>query len=127
MNAETDIPPLNVFVVGTAEKGEKRPKELRVSHKTLVLNASNPAIEIAGYDPARDEIYMSVLDNPIVLSNSYGQANDLANITGAMTAPNGRLLPVSNGAEYCIKGPNETWISTNVYPTRVGISVVREI
>lgn len=127
MSAEIDIPPLNVYVVGTAVKGDKRPKETRVSHKTYVLNASNPVLQIGGYDPARLEIYINVLDNPVVLSGSIGQASDLSNTTGTMLSPNGRLLGVSNGSEYCFKGENEAWISTNTYPTRVAVSVVREI
>jgi hypothetical protein len=124
---ETEIPPLNVYVVGTSVKGDKRPEELRTSHKTYVLNAINPVLQIAGYDPARQELYISVLDNPVVLSGSIGQASDTVNTTGTMQNPNGRLLPVSNGAEYCCKGQNEAWISTNTYPTRVAISVVRKI
>lgn len=125
--SHTEIAPLEVIVVGTTVQGEKRPKEYRTSHRTAVLTSTNPTFNIAGYDPARCEIYLNVLDNPVVLSGSIGAASDLANTTGTLTAPNGRLLPVSNGSEYCVKGPDELWLSTNTFPTRVGMTIVREI
>lgn len=122
------IPPLDVNIVsGTVDIGTKRPKERRASHKTVVLNAANPTYNVAGYDPARKTIYFNVLDNPVVLSDSIGQASDLANTTGTMINPNGRLLAVSNGSEYCFESQDEVWLSTNVYPTRVGFTIIREI
>lgn len=125
--SHTEIEPLQVVIVGTTIEGEKRPKEYRTSHRTMVLTAANPYQNIAGYDPARCEIYLNVLDNPVVLAGSIGQASDLGNTTGTMTAPNGRLLSLSNGSEYCIKGPDEQWLATNTYPTRIGMTIVREI
>ena len=126
--SHSDIPPLEVHVVGgTVDVGEKRPKELRTSHRTIVLNAANPSANVAGYDPARKEIYLNVLDNPVVVSDSTSMANDAANLTGTMTNPNGRILPVSNGSEYCIPGQDEMWLSTNTYPTRIGVTIIREI
>lgn len=123
------IPPLDVNIVsGTVNIGEKRPKECRASHKTIVLSAGvNATYNIAGYDPARKCISINVLDNPVVLSDSIGQASDLANTTGTMLNPNGRLLPVSNGSEYYIETQDELWLSTNVYPTRVAFTIIREI
>jgi hypothetical protein len=123
-----DIPPIDVNIVsGTLDVGQKRPKEYRASHKTAVLNAANPTYQLAGFDPARCEIYLNVLDNSVVLTSSNGQASDLANTTGTLTSPNGRLLGVSNGSEYCIKGQNEMWVSAATYPTRVGFTIIREI
>ena len=127
LHQDTDyIPPLKVHIV-SSNLTEKRPEELRTSHRTFIFNAANPYQIIAGYDPARVEMYMSVLDNPVVLCSSTSQASDTANTTGTLTSPNGRILPVSNGSEYCIKGPGETWIATNTYPTRVGVTFVRKI
>jgi hypothetical protein len=121
------IEAIPVHVMADDTKEEKRPKEYRVTHRTFLLTANNPSYNIVGYDPARCKMYMNVLDNPVVLSGSTSQANDANNLTGTLTAPNGRILPISNGSEYCIEGPDETWISTNTYPTRVGVSIVREI
>jgi hypothetical protein len=125
-----EIEPLEVHVVGgTIEVGDKRPKEYRASHRTFVLTSANPAQNVAGYDPARYCIYINVLDNTVVLSESTSQANDAANIAiaNAYANPNGRLLPVSNGSEYHLETQDELWISANAYPTRVGITLVREI
>jgi hypothetical protein len=121
------IPPLNVHIVSSDLKGEKRDKEYRTSHKTWVLNAANPYLQIAGYDPARCELYLNVLENAVVITSSAGAASDLNNTTGTLATPNGRVVPSSNGSEYCVKGQNEIWISAATYPTRVGVSVVREI
>lgn len=206
-----EIPPLDVNVVsGTVNIGnDKRKVENRTSHRTVVLTANNPTYNVAGYDPARKEVYINVLDNPVVLSDSTSMASDQANTAAAisitptqpgipasgvavqntnqvpvqvviagftatqvfvngiqvgtgngtytvpangaisitytiagtwtwtfvtaqfsslgLTTPNGRILPVSNGSEYCIPGSDEMWLSTNTYPTRVGITIVREI
>ena len=128
MTTKQDIPPLDVNIVsGTLEVGSKRPKECRASHRTAVLNAANPTFNVAGFDPIRKCVILNVLDNPVVLSESTGQASDLANTTGTLINPNGRLLPVSNGSEYYLETQDELWLSTNTYPTRVGITIIREI
>lgn len=126
----TDIPLLHVHIASSdvpQVQAEKRPKEKRVAHRTFVLTTANPTANIAGYDPARCEMYLNVLDNPVVVSGSTSQANDPANTVGALATPNGRMLPVSNGSEYCIPGPDETWLSAATYPTRVGVTIVRDI
>jgi len=124
----TPIPPLDVNIVsGTLDVGTKRPKECRASHRTIVLNAANPTYNIAGYDPARKCISINVLDNPVVLSESTGQASDQANTIGTLASPNGRLLGVSNGSEYYLETQDELWLSAATYPTRVAFTIVREI
>lgn len=127
MSTETDIPPLDVRIVAGTENltKEKRPKEYRTSHRTIVLTAANPAQNIVGYDPGRKEMYINSLDNPIVLSGDTSQANDANNISGTLATPNGRLL--ATGIDFCIPGPNETWISAAVFPSRVGVTIIREI
>lgn len=118
------IPPINVRVIKDENAGEKRPKELRSSHRTVVLTAANPWVQIAGYDPARVCVYMNVYDNAIVLSGSVSEASDLANTTGTLLAPNGRLMQIGN--DYVIHGNDELFVSAAVYPTRVGYSTLRE-
>jgi hypothetical protein len=124
-NAHNTIPPLSVAIVSDATKIEKRPTEIRSSHRTVVLTAANPYVQITGYDPARCEIRMDIMDNPVVLCRSVSAASDLNNTTGTMTAPNGRLMPP--GVDYTILGVDELWLSTNTYPTRVGLSIFRQI
>lgn len=128
------IPPVLVHLVGIdpgvkveSAPAEKRPTELRASHRTAVLTASNPTYNIAAFDPARECIRLNVLDNPVVLSSSTGMASDPGNTGGGLATPNGRLLSVSNGSEYDIPGPDEAWLSAATYPTRVGITIVRRI
>lgn len=124
----TTIEPLDVRIVAsTVTEGEKRPKECRASHRTAVLTAANPTYNIAGFDPARKCIAINVMDNPVVLTESTGQASDLSNTTGTLANPNGRILPVSNGSEYYLETQDELWLSTNTYPTRVGFTIFREI
>lgn len=124
----TAIEPLDVRIVAsTVTEGTKRPKECRASHRTAVLTAANPTFNIAGFDPARKCISINVLDNPVVLTSSTGQASDTANTSATLATPNGRLLPVSNGSEYYLETQDELWLSAGVYPTRVGYSIIREI
>lgn len=204
-------PPLEVHVVGgTVDIGDKRPKEYRLAHRTIILNAANSTFNIAGFDPARHCVYINPVDNPIVLCSSTSQASDPANTnapisispsqpavpaTGVaqqnvnqvpvqvvispngatitnvsvngvtvgtaagtytvpangsisiaysvatptwvwsfvtpqfsslgLTTPNGRILLTNE--EYEVPGPDELWIATNIYPSRVGITIVREI
>ena len=120
-----EVPPIPVHIISDATKDMLRPVEWRTANRTIILNAANPVAQLVGYDPARVEIYLNVLDNPIVLSGDISAASDLANTTGTMTAPNGRLMPV--GIDYCIKGQDELWISTNTYPTRVSFTILRKI
>lgn len=125
MTEITAIEPIRVHVVlDDTHSDKERRIEFRSSEKTIVLTAANPAQMIAGYDPLRDEVRITVSDNPVVLSRSTGQANDAGNITGTLAIPNGRIL--ANGAsEYIARGANEVWVSGNTYPTRVGFEIVR--
>jgi hypothetical protein len=128
--SELDIKPLDVNVVsGTVNVGDKRPKENRASHRTVVLTATNPTFNIAGFDPARKCVNVNVMDNTVVLSSSISAASDPQNtvVANAYANPNGRILPVSNGSEYYLETQDELWLSANTYPTRVGITIIREI
>lgn len=103
---------------------EKRPEEYKTTHRTIVLTAANPYQMIAGYDPRRITIHITVADNPVVLSGSTGQAGDQANTTGTLANPNGRYVPIEN-PEIEVPGQNELWVSSAAYPTRVACSIVR--
>lgn len=104
-----------------------RPKELRVTHKTIVLTSTNPVAQLAGVDPARVEMLVNVLDNAVVLSSNISQATDSANTTGTLAFPNGRVFPANSGEYRIPGGSNEIWFSAAAYPTRVGTSIIREI
>lgn len=119
-----DVIPLTVHVVQDDTK-EKRPKECRTSHRTIVLVLANPYAQIAGYDPARVNVYVNVMDNPVVISGDISQASDLANTTGTLATPNGRLMQVGN--DYVIPGQDEMWVSSATYPTRIGLTIEREV
>lgn len=127
MNDEQDISvidPIRVHVVLDDTQKESPRVVWRASERTTVLNASNQFEMIASYDPMRDEVRITVSDNPIVVSRSRAQACDTSNTSGTLANPNGRLI--ANGAnEYSVRGSNEVWISAAVYPTRVGYEIVR--
>jgi len=122
--SELTVEPIMVHVVKDSSKQPERPIEARGSEKTIVLNAANPAQMLAGYDPLRDEVRITVSDNPVILSRSIGQASDQSNTTGTLANPNGRIL-ANGAAEYVARGANEVWVSTNTYPTRVSFEIVR--
>lgn len=120
-----EMPTVNVRVIEDANKAKDRPKEIRSSHRTIVLTSTNPWAQLVGYDPARISLFMNVMDNPIVLSGSVSEASDLANTTGTLLAPNGRLMPVAN--DYVVRAHDEQWVSAATYPTRVSFTIVRQI
>lgn len=124
-NYEDTVPPLMVHLVKDETK-EKRPVELRTAHHTIILNLAQPFAQIAGYDPARKEVYLNSVTNPIVLCGSTSEANDANNISVTpIIAPNGRIL--TPNVDYCIPGQDEMWIACSTFPTMVGITVVRVI
>jgi hypothetical protein len=119
------ISPLLEHIV-TEQLSKKRPKEIRISHRTVVLTAANPVQQLAGVDPDRVTVRLNVIENNAILTSSIAQASDLANTTTGLTFPNGRIL--ASGTEYAIPGnANEIWLSGATYPTRIGVTIVREI
>ncbi len=120
------IPAIKVHLV-KSDLQEKRPREYRVTHKTVVLTATSPTYQLMGVDPARKEVHIEVQENQAVLSSNTQQANDLANTTVGLANPNGRILNSAVG-EYIIPGgANEIWFSAAVYPTRIGVTIVRYV
>ena len=75
-----DVVPVAVHLVKDGTK-EKRPVELRVTHRTVILTQSSPYVQVAGYDPARKELHIEVIDYPVIVAGSSGQASDLGNLT----------------------------------------------
>jgi hypothetical protein len=77
----TDYGTMKVWIVGSDMPSghDERPKEYRVSHRTWYLNASNPYLNIAPYDPGRIEMHVEPIDYPVILASSISQASDLDN------------------------------------------------
>jgi hypothetical protein len=120
-----EMPTVNVRVIEDANKAKDRPKEIRSSHRTIVLTLANPWVQLVGYDPARISLFMNIMDNPVVLSGSISEASDPANLTGALVAPNGRLMPVGN--DYVVRAHDEQFVSAATYPTRVSFTIIRQV
>lgn len=120
---EAGYAPLRMHIV---QDDTKRLKECRVSSKTIVLNAANPFLQAVGVDPARIECHIEPITNPVVMSHSTGQASDAANQANPFVNPNGRVLSNLVGEYIVPGGSNEIWFTANVFPTLVGITVVRE-
>lgn len=123
------IPPVTVHIVSTDVPftAVKRRKERRITHKTIVLTAANPYQMAAQIDPARVEIHIEPIANAVVMTSSIGQASDASNMVAVLVNPNGRVLSPLVGEYVVPGGANELWFSAGVYPTLVGISIVREI
>ena len=127
MTANYDDVPITVRIVGDDTKQEKRPTEIRTAHRTFVLTLANPYQQIVGFDPARKLVSLNVIDNnPVVVSGDIAQASDGANTTATITNPNGRMVNAAMG-DVAFLGQDELWISAGTYPTKVGITIVREI
>jgi hypothetical protein len=118
---------LHVHVDNTNDMGyPKRPKECRISSRTIVLTAANPFQQAVGIDPGRIETHIEAITNSVIMSHSTGQASDAANQANPFVNPNGRILNSAVGEYVVPGGQNEIWFTANIFPTLVGITVVRE-
>lgn len=126
MSTSEDYKPVQVHIVQDDTKAEKRPVEYRASHGTKVLTASIPYDQICGYDPCREEVRISAIDNPVIVSSGKGQASDTANTSGTLATPNGRYIAIGQ-METSIPGQNEVWVSAATYPARIGFTILRKI
>lgn len=116
-----------VHIVGDDTRQEKRPKEIRTSHRTYVLTAIQPYVQIVGFDPARKLISINVADsNPVIVCGDITQASDAANTAPTAATPNGRIVTQGLG-DVGFLGQDEMWIAGGTYPTRVGVTITREI
>jgi hypothetical protein len=122
MDTETEYQPVKIHVVKDDTKVAPVKKEYRQSHRTYNISANNPAY-VAGYDPNRTEMRISVITGPVVLCDSLSAANDSANNTGTLANPNGRVLPQGN-AEYILIGPGPVYFAAPAN-TQVSVTVTR--
>lgn len=122
--------PLKVHITGSDMPLINKPdlpSPLRSSNRTVNISAGNPT-SIAGYDPLRVELRLSVIVGPIILCDSVGDSTAAENNTGTpgtYVAPRGRILPQST-TEVCIPGPDAVWIATNSTAGQVGVTTVRK-
>jgi hypothetical protein len=121
--------PLKVHVTGSDIPLVDKPKEpcpIRSSNRTVNLSAGN-SIPLAGYDPLRKELRLTVIAGPVVLCDSTGDASSGENNSGTpgtYVSPRGRILPQST-FEFVIPGPDAVWLATNSVAAQVGVTTVR--
>jgi hypothetical protein len=121
---QVSVEPVDVRVIN-----HPQPKkyEIRASYRTVVLTATNPAIQVAGYDPLREEIRFSPAANAYVISSSISQATDPNNLVNPLVNPNGRIVPAALGTEVITCGQNDVWLSNGQYPTVIGFEIIRKV
>lgn len=118
--------PIEVRVVNHPEP---RRYEIRAAYQTAVINAANPYVQIAAYDPLRIKIRISGTTKNVIVCGNISQASDGNNAAGVATAkPNGRLLP-SGTFEWTVEGQNDVWLTaaTADLPVNVGYEIVRKV
>ncbi len=98
-----------------------RARRVAVSCHTHVLTASNPYVQIANQELNRQTIVITCLDNPVVLCDSNGQAQDAANQSAGLATPNGALIPINN--PYPVTTTDMLWVATGTYPSRVSTTI----
>lgn len=113
---ELGYAPLHVHVENMP-KEDDRPKGCRVSHRTVILTAANPFLLAAPVDPARIEMHIEPIGNPVVMTSGLSQASDPANQIAAVTGitqptPSQPAVPASTVAVQ----------NTNLYPVLITIS-----
>jgi hypothetical protein len=97
-----------------------RRERLAIATRTVVLTSASPVQSLVNHEPNRCELHLVVTDNPVVVCDSYGQANDAANQAANLPNPNGAYLPVAT-VPYVLKTTDPLWITGAVYPTRVTV------
>lgn len=126
-HTNVDVVPVPVHVMNHPE-----PKRFlcRSSFRTVVLTATVPYTQLAGFDPLRERVKISGLANSIVVTSSTGQASDPANLVAVPANPNGRLIPggaTIQAMEWTIEGTQEIWFSGGTYPTMIGCEIIRKV
>jgi hypothetical protein len=120
-----EVQPVPVEVINHPEP---KKYELRAAYRTVVLTATNPSAELAGYDPLRVCLKFTGHANAFVLSGNISQANDPANLINPLVNPNGRMIPAgATNVEYQAEGQNEIWASGGQYPTVIGYEILRKV
>lgn len=125
-DTQPDIVPIGVHIIKDDTKRVSRPKECRISSRTINLTATLPVQQLCGIDPARKEVRLNVIGANVVLAHSTGQANDANNIAVGQASPNGRLLQAGNVVYVIPGGANEIWFASAA-PAQIGCTIVREI
>lgn len=120
--SRTEVEPVPVQVVNHPEP---KKYEIRSTHRTFVLTATNPFANVAGYDPLRMCIYLVSKTNDVIVASSVQQAADPNNAASPYTAPNGTLVPA--GIRWKREGQNEIWLAANTFPTMVGVEILRKV
>lgn len=115
--------PVRVHIAGSDLQQDialQRPKRLAISPRTVVLTAAAPFQFLCGQEPYRAMVKILVTDNPVVLCDSQGQANQPGNLAAGLTNPEGAYLPVAT-TFYDIPSTDQLWVVAAAYPTRVTI------
>ena len=114
--------------VTSANEGVFRPAPprralVKTSTRTVVIDAQNPYPVALARDESREFAIITALDAAVVLSDSWAEVQDPANLVTGLLNPSGSVLPV--GIAYPVLGFNAMWFSTAAasYPARVSLII----
>lgn len=93
--------------------------------RTVVLTSDQPYTQILPQDPLRVRAQLLRGDNHFVICHSATQAQDPVNTTPASGATNGAYVTATASAPVVVTGTQPLWVSTNVFPTTIGIITER--
>lgn len=128
MSTPDEFQPVRVHIAGSdlvAAVAKERPPRLAIATHTISLSATNPILALCGHEPNRTLVQLLVLDNPVVICDSYGQATSAANTSAALLNPEGSVLPVSTNL-YDIPTTDELWVTAPTLPARVTVILISE-
>jgi len=99
---------------------------VKTSTRTVVINAGNPYPVALARDESREFAIITAMDSVVVLSDSWAEVQDPANLVTLLPNPSGSLLAV--GIAYPVLGFNAMWFSAAVanYPARVSLIIGRK-
>lgn len=124
---------MNLKELGIGTEGEKRPKECRVTYRTITLTAANPVQQLLGVDPGRREIHCEALDFPIVITSNTQQANDVLNgPSSVISTPPGAIsqpavpasgVAVQNTNQFAVQVVVAGFTATQVFVNGIQVGV----
>ena len=121
-----EFDPVRVHISGSdlaKDIGLQRPQRMTASPRTVVLSAGTPLMPLCGHEPNRALVKVMAIDNPVIISDSSGQAGQAGNTAVGLLNPEGAYLPV--GTQYTdIPTTDQMWVSAATFPSRVSVITI---
>lgn len=126
MSEPIEPPIVRVHLAGSDVPFGRRRAERRLTTFTKVITAAAPVADLLPYDPGRIIARVQALDNDVIVTTSFGEAQDVANTTVGQPFANGLVVAKANPFPWPLDGAQRMWATAAAYPARITVAVVHE-